>query len=74
LKFINDRHTILCDTSIQTQIDIEIKNGVPYCRYDKADDCAHVGFAIEVEQLFSPTRCGKEQTIDDIIIWNYYYY
>ena len=37
------------DTSIQTQIDIEIKNGVPYCKYDKADDCAHVGFAIEVE-------------------------
>ena len=49
-------------------IDIEIKNGVPYCIYDKADDCAHVGFDIEVEQLFGPTRCGKEQTIDDIII------
>ena len=55
-------------------IDIEIINGVPYCRYDKADDCAHVGFAIEVEQLFGPTRCGKEQTIDDIIIWKNYYY
>src|SRR3954464_10876518 len=67
LKFINDRHTILYDTSIQTQIDIEIKNGVPYCRYDKADDCAHVGFAIEVEQLFGHSRSGKEQTIDDII-------
>jgi hypothetical protein len=39
-------------------------NGVPFC---KEDDCAHVGFAIEVEQLFGPTRCGKEQTIDDII-------
>jgi hypothetical protein len=62
------------DTRIQTQIDIEIKNGVPYCRYDKADDCAHVGFDIEVEQLFGPTRCGKEQTIDDIIIWKNYYY
>ena len=49
LKFINDRHTILYDTLIQTQIDIEIKNGVPYCRYDSADDCAHVGFAIYVE-------------------------
>jgi hypothetical protein len=67
VKFINDRHTILYDTAIQTQIDIEIKNGVPYCKYDKADDCAHVGFAIEVEQLFGHSRSGKERTIDDII-------
>ena len=67
MKFINDRHTILCDTSIQTQIDIEIKNGVPYCIYDKADDCAHVGFAIEVEQLFGHSRNVKEETIKDII-------
>ncbi len=46
LKFINDKQTILYDATIQTQIDIEIKNGVPYCKYDKADDCAHVEFAI----------------------------
>ena len=67
LKFINDRHTILYDTAIQTQIDIEIKNGVPYCKYDRADDCAHIGFAIEVEQLFGPSRSGKEQTIDELL-------
>jgi hypothetical protein len=67
LKFINDIHTILYDTSIQAQIDIEIIKGVPYCKYDKADDCAHVGFAIEVEQLFGPIRSGKEQTIDEIL-------
>jgi len=68
LKFINDRHTILYDTNLCAEVDVEINKGIPYCKYCKEDDCAHVGFAIEVEQLFGHSRSGKEETIEDIII------
>src|SRR5215471_16197473 len=68
LKFINDRNTILYDTNLCAEVDVEVNKGVPYCKYCKEDDCAHVGFAIEVEQLFGHSRSGKEETIEDIII------
>ena len=68
LKFINDKHTILYDTNLHEEVDVEINQGIPYCKYCKEDDCAHVGFAIEVEQLFGHSRSGKEETIEDIII------
>ena len=64
LKFMNDRHTILYDTNLHTQLEVEINNGVPFCKYCKQDDCAHVGFAICVEQLFGHRRSG---TAEDII-------
>lgn len=67
LKFINDKHTILYDTNLRAEVDVEINKGIPYCKYCKEDDCAHVGFAIEVEQLFGHSRSGKEETIEDII-------
>lgn len=67
LKFINDRHTILYDTNRRAEVDVEINKGIPHCKYCKEDDCAHVGFAIEVEQLFSHRRSGTEESIDDII-------
>ena len=67
LKFINDRHTILYDTDLHTQLDVEINNGVPSCKYCKQDDCAHVGFAIEVEQLFGHRPSGNEETLDDVM-------
>jgi hypothetical protein len=66
LKFINDRHTILYDTNLHTQLDVEINNGVPYCKYYKQDDFAHVGFTIEVEQLFGHSLNGREETLADI--------
>jgi len=67
LKFINNKHTILYDTNLRAEVDVEINQGIPYCNYCKEDDCAHVGFAIEVEQLFGHSRSGKEETIEDII-------
>ena len=67
LKFVNDDHTILYDTRLCKEIDVEISKGVPFCRYCKEDDCAHVGFAVCTEQLCGHRRSGKEQTVEDII-------
>jgi hypothetical protein len=59
--------TTLYDTNLHTQLNIEINNGVPNCKYCNQDDCAHVGFAIEVEQLFGHRPSGNEETLDDVI-------
>ena len=67
LKFINDKHTILHDTRLHADVDVEINKGIPYCKYCKEDDCAHVGFAICVEQLYGHRRSGTEERIEDII-------
>ena len=69
LKFVNDKHTILYDTDLHSEVDVQINEGVPYCRYCKLDDCSHVGFAVCVEELYGHRRGrgGKEETIDDII-------
>ena len=50
-SFENDRRTVLRDSSIQAEVNVETKEGVPMCQYCKADDCAHVGFTICLEQL-----------------------
>ena len=71
VKFVNDKHTILYDTDIQSEIYIEIDNGVPYCKHCKVDDCSHVGFAICVEQFYGNRRgSGREKTVEDIILDN----
>jgi hypothetical protein len=67
LKFVNDKHTILHDTHLNAEVDVEINKGIPYCKYCKEDDCAHVGFAICVEQLYGHRRSGIEERIEDII-------
>ena len=69
LKFVNDKHTILYDTDLHTEVDVEINDGVPYCRHCKLDDCSHVGFAVCVEELYGHRRGrgGKEETVDDIV-------
>ena len=67
LKFVNDKHTILHDTNLHEEIDVEINEGIPYCKYCKEDDCAHVGFAICIEQLYGHRRSGAEDTVEDII-------
>jgi hypothetical protein len=68
LKFMNDKQTILYDTNLHRQLEVEICNGVPICNCCKEDDCAHVGFAIEVEQLFGHHRGGgTEQKIEDFL-------
>ena len=69
MKFVNDKHTILYDTDLQSEIYIEIENGVPYCKHCKSDDCSHVGFAIGVEQFYGHRRgSGIEETVEDIIL------
>jgi hypothetical protein len=67
LKFINNIHTILYDTNLHAEVDVEINEGIPYCKYCKEDDCAHVGFAICVEQSYGHRRTGTEERIEDII-------
>lgn len=66
LKFVNDKHTILYDTHLHVETDVEINKGIPYCKYCKEDDCAHVGFAVCVEQLYGHRRSGTEERIEDI--------
>lgn len=71
VKFVNDKHTMLYDTDMQSEIYIEIENGVPYCKHCKADDCSHVGFAICVEQFYGHRRGSRrEETVEDIILDN----
>jgi hypothetical protein len=71
LKFVNDKHTILYDTDLHSEVDVQINEGVPYCKYCKLDDCSHVGFAVCVEELYGHRRGrGKEETIDDIVSEN----
>jgi hypothetical protein len=71
LKFVNDKHTILYDTDLHSEVDVQINEGVPYCKYCKLDDCSHVGFAVCVEELYGHRRGrGKEETIDDLISEN----
>lgn len=68
MKFMNDRHTILYDITLHTQLEVQINNGIPLCKYCNQDDCAHVGFAIEVEQLFGHRRGGgAEQNAEDLL-------
>ncbi|HEY7083127.1 MAG: hypothetical protein WA364_10555 [Candidatus Nitrosopolaris sp.] len=67
LKFINDIHTILYDTNLHAEVEVEIIQGIPRCKYCKEDDCAHVGFAICVEQSYGHRRTGTEERIEDII-------
>jgi hypothetical protein len=67
LKFVNDKHTILYDTRLCKEVDVEISKGVPFCRYCKEDDCAHVGFAVCIEQLCGHRRTRKEETAEDIL-------
>lgn len=67
IKFINDLHTVLYDTSLSKEVEVKLSSGIPYCNYCKSDDCAHVGFTICVEQLGRHRRDGKEETIEEIV-------
>jgi hypothetical protein len=67
IKFINDLHTVLYDTSLSKEVEVKLSSGIPYCNYCKSDDCAHVGFTICIEQLGRHRRDGKEETIEEIV-------
>lgn len=59
--FQNDKFTVLWDSSVQAEVHVDTKDGVPICQYCKADDCAHVGFTICLEQLH-----GRGETLESI--------
>jgi hypothetical protein len=67
IKFINDKHTIVYDTIMSQEVDVELTDGIPFCNFCKSDDCAHVGFAICIEQLYGHRRVEKEETVDKMI-------
>ena len=67
VKFINDVHTILYDTTISKKVEVKLSSGIPYCSHCRSDDCAHVGFTICIEQLGRHRRDGKEETIEEIV-------
>ena len=59
--FQNDKCTVLWDNSVQAEVHIDTKDGGPICQYCKADDCAHVGFTICLDQLH-----GRGETLESI--------
>ena len=67
IKFTNDKHTIVYDTIMSHEVDIEVTDGIPFCNFCKSDDCAHVGFAICIEQLYGHRRGEKEETVDKMM-------
>jgi hypothetical protein len=67
VKFINDVHTVLYDTTLEKEVEVKLSSGIPFCTYCKLDDCAHVGFTICIEQLGRHRRDGKEETIEEIV-------
>ena len=66
VKFVNNVHTILYDTTLLKEVEVRLTGGIPFSEYCKSDDCAHVGFTI-LEQFGGHRHDGKEETIDDIV-------
>jgi hypothetical protein len=66
-KFIKDKRTILYDKNLESEIDIEIKEGIPFCRNCDLNDCVHVGFTISLEQMCEDRASGQELSVDDIV-------
>lgn len=66
-KFIKDNRVILYDKNLESEIDVKIEEGVPFCRYCNLFDCSHVGFTISLEQLCEDYCSNQELSIDDII-------
>jgi hypothetical protein len=60
-EFQNDKCTVLWDSSVQLEVHVDTKDGVPLCKYCNTDDCAHVGFTICLEQLH-----GRGETLESI--------
>ena len=67
IRFINDVHAVLYDTSLSKEVEVRLASGIPYCSYCKSDDCAHIGFTICVEQLVRHGHIGNDETIEEII-------
>jgi hypothetical protein len=68
-KFIKDKQAILYDRNLGSEIDVEIKEGVPFCSNCDLPDCSHVGFTISLEQ-FCEDRCSNQELSTDDIVGN----
>lgn len=55
-EFLNDKYALLYDSGVASDVKVEIINGVPFCRYCNSDDCGHVGFTINLDQLYGPGK------------------
>jgi hypothetical protein len=66
-RFIKDRRTTLNDKNLESEVDVEINEGVLFCRYCNLDDCSHVGFTISLEQMCEDFSSNQELSVDDII-------
>jgi len=60
IRFVNDVHAVLYDTSLSKEIEVRLTSGIPYCNFCKSDDCAHIGFTICVEQLVRHGHIGND--------------
>ena len=67
IRFVNDLHAVLYDTSLSKEVEVRLTSGIPYCNYCKSDDCAHIGFTICVEQLVRHGHIGNDECIEEII-------
>jgi hypothetical protein len=55
-KFVPDTLAILYDRMLQKDVSVELVDGVPTCREcADSNDCAHVGFAVCLEQRCKST-------------------
>ena len=52
-QFVIGSHAVLQDNTgdIGINVYVDITDGIPFCRTCRAEDCAHVGFTICVEQM-----------------------
>ncbi|MGH9953471.1 MAG: hypothetical protein ACRD5J_17775, partial [Nitrososphaeraceae archaeon] len=66
-RFIKNRRTTLYDKNLESEVDVEINEGVPFCRYCNLDDCSHVGFTISLEQMCEDFSSNLELSVDDIV-------
>jgi len=66
-RFIKDRRTTLYDKNLESEVNVEINKGVPFCRYCNLDDCSHVGFTISLEQMCEDFSSNQELLVDDIV-------
>ena len=67
-KFENDKQCIIHDNTLNSDIIVTIKDGVPFCISCQDDSCAHIGFTICVTQLFKRKGIliGENESILDL--------
>ena len=68
-KFIKDKQATSYDRNLESEIDVEIKEGVPFGSDCDLPDCSHVGFTTSLEQLCE-NRCSNQELLTDDIVGN----